>query len=504
MAATWIKPVHVSSGKTEAETIKYTLDYVSAPAKTQDGYLVDAYKCTPFTADLEFMDAKQDYFMNTGRKPEGDVLVYHVRQSFKEGEITVEVAKELGYKLAMELTGGKHAFVVATHNNTKCYHNHLIICAVNLERTGKYRNKLKSYKELSKISDRICAEHGYSVIENRDFGTGSHKPKEERLPSHREILVQHIDEALATKPKDFDNFLKILSDAGCKIKKRGTTISVLPPNGAKRYFRFRTGQNGLPDERQPEPESPATPESFSVMPVFELETTTMIESNIVPIDTATTEKIQTTNNQHQPSQLNIILGEKIKNLIDIEKSAKTQSSRGYEIWAKSFNLQQTAQALLLIQDNNIADLDELTTIVQQAQNEFNAFNNQINTADTRLKEISTLQRNIGTYRKTNDIYSQYLRSKRNKNFYSKNEKAILSCEATKEYFNSLGLEKIPTIKELQAEYTSLVGEKQKCIIERDQLRKQLMDLQSAQKNIHALLGLPTNESTTRQNTHESR
>ena len=147
------------------------------------------------------------------------------------------------------------------------------------------------------------------------------------------------------------------------------------------------------------------------------------------------------------------------------------------------------------------EFDNFLKILSEAECKIN---NQINSADTRLKEISTLQRNIGTNRKTKDIYSQYLRSKRNKDFYAKNEKAILSCEATKNYFNSLGLEKIPTIKELQVEYASLVGEKQKCIIECDQLRKQLMDLQSAQKNVHSLLGLPTNESTTRQNAHETR
>ena len=60
------------------------------------------------------------------------------------------------------------------------------------------------------------------------------------------------------------------------------------------------------DEMQLEAESPATPESFSVMPVFELETTTTTESNIAPTAISPTEKIQTTSTQPQPSQLNII------------------------------------------------------------------------------------------------------------------------------------------------------------------------------------------------------
>ena len=477
------------------------------------------------------MDSKQDYFLNTGRKPEGDILVYHVRQSFRPGEITPEAAKDLGMKLAMELTGGNHAFVVATHDNTAHVHNHIIISAVNLECNGKYRNKIKSYKDLERISNKICAEHGYSVINEPDLGSGNYKPVGEKEPSHRDILVGYIDEALTAKPKDFDDFLNHLSEAGCIIKKRGKTISVQPPSGAKRFFRFRMGKNGLPngydeeslrekiaamwvgvdvalpqDKRQLGTEAHATVEQtpLPVMPVFELESPATIVNDTPLLTVAPAKTIWGETAQPPQSQLNIVLGEKIKRLIDIENSAKARNSRGYETWAKSFNLQQAAQTLLFLQENNIADIESLGQTVSQMQNEFAAITSRINAADIRLKEISTLQKHIGTYRKTRDIYSQYLRSKRNKDFYAENEKAIQSCEAAKEFFNALGLEKIPTIKELQAEYAFLVGEKQKGILQRDQLRKPLADLQAAHKNVQALLGLPTVEPATGRDTHETR
>ena len=67
-----------------------------------------------------------------------------------------------------------------------------------------------------------------------------------------------------------------------------------------------------------------------------------------------------------------------------------------------------------------------------------------------------------------------------------------------------GLKKIPTVKELQTEYATLVGEKQTGILERDQLKKQLSDLQSVQKNVYALLDLPVKESGERQDSHETR
>ena len=185
----------------------------------------------------------------------------------------------------------------------------------------------------------------------------------------------------------------------------------------------------------------------------------------------------------------------IKSLIDIENSDKAKISRGYEHWAKSFNLQQAAQTLLFLQENNLDNLESLERIVDRVRNDYNALSVQINNADARLKEISALQKNIGTYRKTRDIYSQYLRSKRNKDFYAKNKTAIESCIAAKEFFENSGLEKIPSIKELQAEYAALVGEKQKAAMHRNQLYKQLTDLQAAQKNVHALLELPAENET---------
>ena len=43
------------------------------------------------------------------------MIAYHVRQSFKPGEITPEEANRLGVEFAKRFTKGNHAFVVCTH-----------------------------------------------------------------------------------------------------------------------------------------------------------------------------------------------------------------------------------------------------------------------------------------------------------------------------------------------------------------------------------------------------
>ena len=77
-----------------------------------------SYECDAVTADNEFMLSKQRYASLTGREQErGGVIAYHVRQSFKPGEVTPEEANRIGYELALRFTKGKYAFIVCTHTD---------------------------------------------------------------------------------------------------------------------------------------------------------------------------------------------------------------------------------------------------------------------------------------------------------------------------------------------------------------------------------------------------
>jgi len=92
------------------------------------GYeLVAGFECTPLHAHEEFVQTMEEYENITGRKSKDNSrLYYHVRQSFKPGEISPELANKVGYELAMEFFKGEHAFVVATHTDKAHIHNHIV------------------------------------------------------------------------------------------------------------------------------------------------------------------------------------------------------------------------------------------------------------------------------------------------------------------------------------------------------------------------------------------
>lgn len=136
------------------------------PDKTNDGEFISTYECDPLIADSEFQFSKREYEHITGRNQgKREVLAYHLRQSFKSGEVTPEMANKIGYELAMRLTKGRNAFLVCTHIDKAHIHSHIIFDSVAIDRTRKFRNFKNSSFAIRKISDQICLEHGLSVIE---------------------------------------------------------------------------------------------------------------------------------------------------------------------------------------------------------------------------------------------------------------------------------------------------------------------------------------------------
>ena len=212
MATTRIMPLHVGKGRTESRAISDIIDYVANPKKTDNGRLITGYACDSRTADAEFLLAKRQYLAATGRvRGADDVIAYHVRQSFRPGEITPEEANRLGVEFAKRFTKGNHAFVVCTHIDKSHIHNHIIWSSVSLEYDRKFRNFWGSTKAVRRLSDTICIENGLSIVENpKPHGKSYNKwLGDQAKPSHRELLRVAIDNALSQSPADFEELLKL-------------------------------------------------------------------------------------------------------------------------------------------------------------------------------------------------------------------------------------------------------------------------------------------------------
>lgn len=186
-------------------TLKAAIDYILNPEKTDGKLLASSFGCGLETADIEFAwtrEAAGDRGTHLGR---------HLIQSFAVGETTPEEAHKIGMELAGAVLGGKYEFVLTTHVDKDHLHNHLIFNAVSFVDYKKYHSNKQSYHFIRRTSDRICKEHGLSVVvPGQDKGKSyAEYTAEKQGTSYKAKLKTAID-TLIPQVKDFDELLRRL------------------------------------------------------------------------------------------------------------------------------------------------------------------------------------------------------------------------------------------------------------------------------------------------------
>lgn len=457
MATTWLKPLHMGKGRSMARAIYEINDYGRNPEKTDDGRLVTGYMCDVQTVDAEWLLSKRQYKAITGREQrrEHDVIVYHTRQSFKPGEITPEEANQIGHELAMSLTKGDHAFVVNTHIDRAHYHNHIYINSVSLDCTHKFRNFKNSAWALRRISDKICLEHGLSVIENP--GPNQHDfSMFDKVPSEQEKLRWAIDDALAKNPQDFDAFIRLVEEQGYTAK-RGKHLK-FTAHGKKRGTRCDT----LKDD------------------YTEAAIRDRIEGKRVVAPRPRWK-------QKDDGRVNL--------LIDIPAKIRDGKGPGYERWAKLYNLRQMSKALLYLQENGVLYYDDLAKKSEGAKTLFYDSSAEIKKLEAKMGDNASLQKHIVNYSKTKDVYTAYRKAGYSKKFKAEHEGDILLHQASKKAFDALEGKKIPSVSSLRKEYDTLLAQKKKVYSVYAQAKTDMRELLSAKANIDAILNISDDEKT---------
>ncbi len=179
----------------ERASLYAVANYVTDELKTEEKKFVTCVNLTE-GRELEQMTMTKKRFNKTG-----GILAHHAYQSFKPGEVTPDVAHEISVKLAKEMWGGDFEIIVATHINSDCIHSHILINSVAFTDGHKYNGCRENYERFKKISDRLCREYGFSVIENPQYGrTKNYKYyNDEKLGkmTKDQFIKRDIDECIA-------------------------------------------------------------------------------------------------------------------------------------------------------------------------------------------------------------------------------------------------------------------------------------------------------------------
>ena len=229
MAVTKIKPIK--------GTLNKALDYIQNPEKTDGKMLVSSFGCSYETADIEFA------FTLSQALDKGSNLAHHLIQAFEPGEVDYQTAHEIGRQLADAVTKGQHEYVLTTHIDKGHIHNHIIFCAVNFVDHHKYNSNKRSYYGIRNMSDKLCREHGLSVVlPNRGSkGKSYAEYQAEKTGTSWKGKLKIAVDALIPQVSSFEELLSKLQAAGYEIK-QGKYISCRAP-GQERFTSIKVQES---------------------------------------------------------------------------------------------------------------------------------------------------------------------------------------------------------------------------------------------------------------------
>ena len=431
MAVTKIKPVK--------STLSKALDYIQNPDKTDGKMLVSSFGCSYETADIEFG------FTLSQALDKGNNLAHHLIQSFEPGEVDYEKAHEIGRQLADAVTKGQHEYVLTTHIDKGHIHNHIIFCAVNFVDYHKYVSNKRSYYGIRNISDRLCRENGLSVVVPEKGSRGKNYAAYHKEKSAKAKLKIAID-TLIPQVSSFEELLSRLQGLGYEIK-RGKYVSCLVP-GQERFTRLKTIGADYTEEAIRE----------------------RIESKCT----------------HAAKAPKTDRG--VSLLIDIENSIKAAQSRGYEQWAKIYNLKQAAKTYSFLTAHGIEQYADLVSRIGDVTAESEQAAENLKGVEKRLADMAVLIKNVTTYQKTKPIYEAYKKAKDKSKYKTAHEGDIILFEAAVKALRATQIGgKLPNVAALQGEYAKLQEQKEALYADYGKLKKQVKEYDVIKRNIDSLL-----------------
>lgn len=419
--------------------------YILNPEKTDEKLLVSSYGCASETAAREF-EWTRKIAEQKGMNPVR-IIARHVIQSFEIGEVTPELAHEIGKQFADEILGGKYEYVLTTHIDKDHVHNHLIFNAVDFVNYHAYKSYKRIYYDMREVSDRLCKENGLSVIppsQNKGMGYKEYT-EAKRGTSWKQKLKQTIDRLVITA-KDYDDFLRLMQEAGYEIK-TGKYIS-FRAKGQERFTRSKTIGENYTEERIKERIAGRTP--------------------------------RRSQRQTTPKGISLIG--------DIQERIRLIDSKGYEYKAKLTILKEAARTLNYLTENNLLQYADLEKKVEDVHSSYDRTGKELKGVEARLREVQPLIKNISNYQRLKPVYDAFQKAKDKPGFKAKHEAELVIFEAARSTLLAMqGDEKLPSLKTLQAQQQRLLDEQQRLYDERAKLKKEVKQIETIKSNVDTFL-----------------
>ena len=426
-------------------TLKAAIDYICNPVKTDGSLLISSYGCSAETADIEFAWTRQHAI------DKGENLGRHLIQAFAPGEVTPEEAHQIGLELAKEILDGKYEFVLTTHIDRGHIHNHVIWNAVSFADHRHYHSNKRSYYEIRRASDRLCKEHGLSVIipgQEKGKSYVEHQAIRDGT-SYKAKLKDAIDRLLPACA-DLEDLLRRLREEGYEIR-HGKYISCRA-SSQERFTRLKT----------------------------------------LGIDYTEKALAARIAGRTRPSKRLKVRDGSVQRIAVIQGN----QSPGLQHWAKLQKLKEGAKTLNYLAEHGIDSYEALDSKLAELNTAVDDLLASIKAVEGRIAELNLIAKYAATYRKCRPVYNRYRKSEDKEKFLRGHESEIILFEAAARELKRLGAVPLPAAEKLEGELSELTVQKGTLYAQYTASKRQVKEYDTIKRNLDILL--PPEQSITQE------
>ena len=435
-------------------TVQKALKYICNPEKTDGKLLIDSFACGVETAHYDFMDALSK---SSGV---GDKQAFHLIQSFAPGEVDFDTAHQVGIELADKLLENKYSYVIATHIDKGHCHNHIIFCAVDNVEHKKYNDCKRTYKQIRNLSDKLCREHGLSVIipSGQKGKTHYEWQEQKKGQSWKAQMKLDMDNAIY-KASSFDDFIFRMRSKGYAVK--GETFG----DDALKYLSFSaSGQNRFT--------------RVSVKHFGEGYTKEAIKERIekrVKVQDYSTVRKRVPFPRHSDAR---------RTLIDTDKE-KFQESGALKHWADIQNLKIVAASYA-----EGGSIEELERRITERNVAAKTARNDMVELEHEMKNKAEILKYAKQYMANKKYQQGYEKAKDQDAYFRNHETQIILFGGAENMLKRYGIKSTYLdVEKMQAEYDAMAAQKAKLKKTYQTAEKEAVDADKQLKNIRQYLGI---------------
>ena len=469
-------------------TGKQLLDQQGRPM-LRDSYILDTLECGDFSFATACLLANRKYNKNNHPddiKSHQYIISFDPRDAADNG-LTMEKAQALGLNFCKANFPG-HPAIVCTHpdghNHAGNIHVHIVIGSVRTREVERkpYMQKPRDWREGMKHSStaqtmrhlrvevmEMCqnaklrqidllngskvrvSEREYWMKrrgqmkldrENAALLAAGQQPTQTKFETAKEILRRQISDVLdnAVSFEDFSD--RLLQQYGITVKESRGRLSYLP-SGRTKFIRAKH----LGDK----------------------------------FDKAAVLATLQANTERKPKVQ--FKQDAIGKLIDIQSRLTEGKGISYKRWITKHNLKVIAQTVKLLQEKGLTDEDALNQRIAELETKYHDALAVVKDLEGRMKANKELRYHVAAYTSTKSVAQQLKTAKRPALFEEQHRAELTAYRVAGAYFKASNITKLPSPKNLEAEYAQLASEKAKFYEQYKEAKEELLKLKTAKQNV---------------------